>query len=220
VAVAVVPMLMPFLLQVELVVLEAVGQVVMDLVSCPTLEQTGQTEEVAAVAAAEMTVPVMTLAVREETEVKALLLLHTLSSLHQKNVTMAAYASPSTLVSSDASVCVGPGYAPGSINLKCHVIQAGQFAWLPAGVNLNTITPVIREITSLTTPIIATVNVPDQTTAGIYLLRAYVEQVTAAVAGVSAATYAIRFYVSAAPNAATNMTIGYMIGNVYTTAVP
>ena len=78
----------------------------------------------------------------------------------------------------------------------------------------------IREITSLTTPITAIVNTPDQTTAGIYLLRAYVEQISAEVAGVSAATYGIRFYVSAAPNAATVMTIGWMVGNVYSTGVP
>lgn len=133
---------------------------------------------------------------------------------------MAAYALPSTLVSSDASVCVGPGYAPGSVNLKSHALQTGIFACsgTPGGVAVI-ITPQIRELTSLTTPIIATVNQPDAV-ATTYLLRAEVVIVTAAVVGVSAATYGIRFTVSANFTAASAMTINWMAGNVYTTAVP
>jgi len=116
---------------------------------------------------------------------------------------------------------VGPGYAPGSVNLKSHVLQAGIFAWGTTGSVTTATTPAIRQITSLSTPITANVNTPDTFYTAIHLLHAVVVEITPAVLGISAATYGIQFTLSGGPlGGGSTLTIAYLIGNTYDTSVP
>jgi len=122
---------------------------------------------------------------------------------------MSAYASFSNVTSTDKSVTVCPGAAPGQVDLRSHVAATGAFVW--TGALASATTGVIPGLYSLLQPVVATVMIQS---GAITLLTAKAVAINAATA-VAPATYGIIFTMSAAV-AAGATTISYIVGNPYT----